>query len=361
MSSPDENSEKPFEPTQRKLDDARRKGEIARSSDLFVFSSYGGLLLVAATIGGASLITMGGTLSTFLARPEEFAPMLFEGSAQPVLGGWMSALGAQLAPWFLAPALSVVLMVIWQKAALVTPSKLAPKPSRISPISNARNKYGRSGLFEFAKSFAKLVIYSICLALFLRARMAEISFSAVAPAGQAVRVMLNLLTEFMVLVLVVAGMIGAVDYMWQKSDFLRRQRMSLKEMRDESKESEGDPHLKQERRQRAMRMATNQMLQDVPKADVVIVNPTHYAVALKWSRQPGSAPECVAKGLDEVAARIRRIAIEHSVPVRHDPPTARALFASVEIGAQIDRDHYRAVAAAIRFAEKMRGKAGVRA
>jgi flagellar biosynthetic protein FlhB len=123
------------------------------------------------------------------------------------------------------------------------------------------------------------------------------------------------------------------------------------------KEAEGDPHLKQHRRMRAQELAMNQMMADVPGADVVIVNPTHYAVALAWDRGPGSAPVCVAKGRDQVAARIRETARQAGVPVHADPPTARALFATVEIGAQIAPEHYRPVAAAIRFAEAMRRKA----
>ena len=132
--------------------------------------------------------------------------------------------------------------------------------------------------------------------------------------------------------------------------------MSFQEMRDEARESEGDPHLKQERRRRANDIASNRMLLDVPKADVVIVNPTHYAVALHWSRKKGEAPVCVAKGADEIAARIRELAAEHGVPLHRDPATARALFAMTEIGSEIAPEHYKAVAAAVRFAETMRRK-----
>ena len=125
-------------------------------------------------------------------------------------------------------------------------------------------------------------------------------------------------------------------------------------MREEAKQSEGDPHMKAQRRSRAEAIATNRMLLDVPKADVVIVNPTHYAVALKWSRTRGSAPVCVAKGEDELALRIREIAATARMPVHADPPTARALHATVAIGREIAPEHYRAVAAAIRFADRMR-------
>jgi flagellar biosynthetic protein FlhB len=145
--------------------------------------------------------------------------------------------------------------------------------------------------------------------------------------------------------------------MWQYANHLKKNRMSLKEIQDEAKQSEGDPHFKQMRRQRGYEIAMNKMLSEVPTADVVIVNPTHFAVALKWDRASGAAPVCVAKGQDEIAARIRETAGEAKVPIFSDPPTARAIYATVGLGAQIERDHYRAVAAAIRFAADIRAKA----
>jgi len=158
----------------------------------------------------------------------------------------------------------------------------------------------------------------------------------------------------MVLVVITTLLFGGIDYFWQRMQHLRRNRMSRKDLTEEMKDSEGDPHVKQQRRQRGQEIATNRMLRDVVQADVVVVNPTHYAVALKWSRKGRTAPICVAKGVDEVAARIRAKAAEAGVPLQSDPPTARAIYATVEIGQQIRPEHYRAVAAAIRFAESMR-------
>jgi flagellar biosynthetic protein FlhB len=130
--------------------------------------------------------------------------------------------------------------------------------------------------------------------------------------------------------------------------------MTLEELRQESKESDGDPHMKHARRDRARAIATNRMLLDVPKATVVIVNPTHYAVALRWDGPRSGAPVCVAKGVDEMAARIRTLAAAAGVPIRHDPPAARALFGVVAVGEEVRREHFAAVAAAIHFAERMR-------
>jgi flagellar biosynthesis protein FlhB len=169
-------------------------------------------------------------------------------------------------------------------------------------------------------------------------------------------VLLDLGGRFFSLVLIVALVIGGIDFFWQYQEHLRKNRRTRKELTDESKESEGDPHMKQKRRQRGYDIAMNQMLGDVPDADVVVVNPTHYAVALKWSRLPGEAPICVAKGVDDVAAKIREIASESGVPIHRDPPTARAVYATVEIGQEIHPEHYQAIAAAIRFAEEMRRK-----
>jgi flagellar biosynthetic protein FlhB len=224
-------------------------------------------------------------------------------------------------------------------------------------VENAKNKYGRRGLFEFLKSFVKLTVYSVLLALFLRGQLDQITGVAMGSPAQAVLVMTGLMARFLFIVVLIALVIGGIDAAWQRAEHLRKNRMTLKEVRDEMKEAEGDPHLKQHRRMRAQELAMNQMMADVPGADVVIVNPTHYAVALAWDREPGSAPVCVAKGRDQVAARIRETARQAGVPVHADPPTARALFATVEIGAQIAPEHYRPVAAAIRFAEAMRRKA----
>jgi len=170
----------------------------------------------------------------------------------------------------------------------------------------------------------------------------------------------RMLVALMGIVLLVALALGSIDFLWQRAEHTRKHRMSRKEMMDELKQSEGDPTVKQQRRQRGQEIATNKMLLDVPTADVVIVNPTHYAVALKWDRSQATAPVCVAKGVDEIAARIRVLAAENAVPVHSDPPTARALHAKVALGQEISQDHYRAVAAAIRFAENIRSKAAAR-
>ncbi|MCM2561904.1 flagellar type III secretion system protein FlhB [Lutimaribacter sp. EGI FJ00015] len=351
-----EDSDKTHEPTPRKLEEARKKGEVARSQDLSVSAAYGGLLLALLLTGASSVEALGMLFRSLIEHADGWREVFFNGSASRPAKGLIVQSMAAIAPWFVTPAALVLLTVIAQRAFIVTPSKLVPKLNRISLIANAKNKFGRGGLFEFAKSFAKLVIYSIVLFVFLNARLEEMSASVQTSPGIAMTMLGRLCIEFLFVALVVALVLGGIDYLWQWHEHMRKNRMSHKEMRDEHKDTEGDPQMKQTRRHKAQEIASRRMMQDVPRADVIIVNPTHYAVALKWSRAPGSAPECVAKGVDEIARRIREIGFENGVPVQSDPPTARALYASVEIGEEIAPEHYRAVAAAIRFADGLRQK-----
>ncbi|MBS0123652.1 EscU/YscU/HrcU family type III secretion system export apparatus switch protein [Thetidibacter halocola] len=357
MAAEDDGAEKSHEPSPRKLEEARKKGDLPRAADLLTASAYLGMLLCAIVLGQQSLTAFGEALLPLIEQPDRLENLFFRDGAASVTGMVMGAVLRPAMPILLVPAAFVLVALLATRGLVFAPSKLAPKFNRISPIENAKNKFGIRGLFEFFKSFLKLTVYSICLALFLRAELPEMIGSVRAGPAEVIATMLTMMVRFLTIVVAIAAAIGLLDFFFQRADYLRRNRMTQKELRDEFKESEGDPHMKQHRRMRAQDLALNQMLADVPKADVVIVNPTHYAVALKWSRAPGSAPECVAKGVDAVALKIRELAGDNGVPIHSDPPTARALFATTEIGAQIDPEHYRAVAAAIRFADAMREKA----
>ncbi|TCL01443.1 flagellar biosynthetic protein FlhB [Shimia isoporae] len=357
MSGQDDDSDKTYEPTPKKLEDARKKGDIAKSQDVNVVASYAGLLIILTAAGATTIGSAGEGLMVLLDQADSIAPMFFEGNTSAPFSGIMWQLAKSVAPWFIAPMVAVILALVVQRSILFTPSKLKPKGSRLNPVSNAKNKFGRTGLFEFAKSFAKLVIFAVCLGFLLRARLPEMTHAIQLDPSMVPAMLGKVMLEFLTIVAVVAGAIAAVDYMWQHAEFMRKNMMSRKELMDESKDAEGDPYMKQKRRQKGQEIASKQMIQDVPDADVVIVNPTHYAVALKWTRLPGEAPVCVAKGVDEIAARIREKAQESAVPIHSDPPTARALHAVVEIGQEIPPENYRAVAAAIRFADEMRLKA----
>lgn len=354
---PQDEGEKSFEATPEKIRKAREKGDVPRSTDLSVAASYIGVVIAATAAGTGSIERLGSGLMTFIDRPGDLANLFFNGSPSSPMGLLILGTTSALWVWFALPAAAVLAAIFSQRAFVFALDKIKPKLSRISPISNAKNKYGRSGLFEFFKSATKLCLYTVCVGMFLFARSDTLIGVIQTGPGIAIAQIGRLFVEFMLFVCLIAGAIGAVDALWQHAEFQRKNRMTRKEVTDETKESEGDPHLKMARRRKGQDIALNQMLAKVPEADVVVVNPTHYAVALTWSRLPGSAPVCVAKGVDEVALTIRRMAEENRVPIHSDPPTARALHATVELDREIPEHLYRAVAVAIRFAEGMRKKA----
>lgn len=356
MAQDDDDSDKQFEPTQKRLDDARKKGDIPRSNDLITAASYFGFIVAAMMVGGTNLKDLGGILQNLLANADRSSQAWFDGSASVWTITLMRDIGVKILPLVMIPALFALLTLITTRSFVFAPSKLQPKLSKISIISNTKNKFGRSGIFEFLKSFVKLIIYSIILGIYLYKKMPDILATISLSPGIIVANLLELCIGFMLIVLVIAFLLGGIDFLFQYTEHIRKNRMSRKEMVDEAKSQEGDPHFKHKRRQKGQEIVMNQMMAKVPKADVIIVNPTHYAVALKWDRMSGGAPVCVAKGVDEIAAQIREIAGENAIPIHRDPPTARAIYASVELDQEIHSEHYKAVAAAIKFAEKMREK-----
>ncbi len=355
-----EDSDKQYEPTQKRLDEARKRGDIPMSQDLTTSGAYAGLILGALAVGVASLNGLGESLSWLLEHAGPVSQSIFAGPATAPVGQIMSQIAWNVLPWLLGPMLGVLLAVIAQQSFKVSPSKIVPKLSRISPLSNAKQKFGADGLFNFFKSFAKLLIFSLILATTIVSDLPDLMATLYGSAHGLIGLMFSLAIEFLTIVLAVSLSIGAIDFLWQRAQHIKKNRMSHKDLQDETKESEGDPHLKQKRRQKGIDIATNRMMSDVPDADVVIVNPTHYAVALKWDRGAGGAPVCVAKGVDDVALRIREVSQIAGVPIRRDPSTARALYATLDIGDQVLPEQYRPVAAAIRFADRVRKKAPVR-
>lgn len=357
MSDEEQGGEKAYEATQQRLDEARKKGDTPNSKDLAAFAAYVGLVLALFIAGSQAASATGEALAGFFSNADTMAPRLLAmgGAGTSLHVSVESVLG--LGPLFLLPFLLVLLVILAQRSMVFALDKVMPKLNRISPISGAKQKFGLTGIVEFLKATIKLTIISIVLAIYLMSEMDTIvGVARVAPLAAPVH-MAELAFGLLVRITIIVGVIAAADFFWQRFDHARKLRMTYQEVKDEHKQSEGDPQTKAQRQRRAQEIATNQMMHDVPKADVVIVNPTHFAVALRWARGDAGAPVLVAKGVDGIALRIRQVAEESGVPIHSDPPTARAIEATVEIGREIDPDHYNAVAAAIRFAEAMRRKA----
>ena len=343
--------EKSYAPSQKRLEDARKSGDIARSPDLLAGAALAALAGVIMGQGRDMLARAGDAAMAFLAHPDRF------GTDPVAILRQLGAMLAPLLPLFLAPAVAALAVLLATRGIVFAPARLEPKFSNISPLAGLSRRFGADGLIDFAKSLAKFLGLGAVLLLFLRARLAGMAELADLGAAQAAGRMMQDLGQLVTLMAALAVGIGVADYALQWFRHNARLRMTRQDLTDEAKENEGDPHARAHRRRRGQEIALNRMLADVARADVVVVNPTHYAVALRWRRGSQQAPVVVAKGVDDVAARIRARAAQHGVPLHSDPPTARALHAAVAIGQPIAPEHYRAVAAAIRFAEAMRRRA----
>lgn len=355
----EDEAEKQFEPSERKLSKAREQGDIVRTDDLQTASAFAGLVLALLLFGSWVVTTVGQAGMVFLDQPDRISRLMSDGASTRIFG-LAFGMAAPTLPLLIVPAAAVLVFLISSHSLIFAPSKMQFKLSRISFISNAKQKFGLSGLVEFSKRFIKMMAVSGLLTIYLYSSRNDILLSIHLEPGLIAILLADHTKVFLYLFLVLGLAFGLADYIWQRFDFLRRNKMSRQEMIDELKEANGDPHFKADRRRRAQEIAMNKMLLDVPKADVVIVNPTHYAVALAWNRGKGNVPRCIAKGADEIAARIRERAEEAGVPIYRNPPAARGLFATVEIGQGIRPEHYAPVAAAIRFSDAMRKKARAR-
>lgn len=352
----EEAGEKSHEASQKRLEDLRRDGRVARSADLQAAVALAAFLLALLIFGASGAARLGAVLAGLLSDSPRLSALWAQGAAA-VLAPLLLQILLAVLPLLALPGLAVLVWLLVQRGLLFTPGNLAPRLSRLSPLGQATQRFGPAGLVDFGRNLAKLGIIGAALGAFLWSRLDAIIAAAALPAPAVILLLYQQLASFLWLVVAILLAIGAADYLWQRLRHARDARMTRQQMIEEHREAEGDPQARAQRRQRGQEIALNRMMRDVPMADVVIVNPTHYAVALKWDRAARRAPVCVAKGVDEVAARIRAQARLAGVPIHEDPATARALHAVLRLGEEIRPEHYKAVAAAIRFARSLRAKA----
>jgi flagellar biosynthetic protein FlhB len=347
MAEDTDQSNKTEEPTSRRLEDARRQGQVAKSADFASWASLTGVIGAVAIYGGWACQDLAGRLTPFLAQPD--AIQLEGGGAVDVL---RQAISAAL------PALTVVLGAgvvcgvagnLIQHGFLFSAERLKPDLSKLSPIEGFKRLFGIDGLAHFVRSVTKVVIVSWVAYASLGPHAQDLeNLPGMEPAA-ILPFAAGLLRSLAMAILAFLGAGALLDWIWQRQRFMQRMRMSREELKEELRNSEGDPLIKAKVRQIRNERARKRMIQRVPKATVVIANPTHYAVALHYKQGETEAPVCVAKGIDQVALRIREVAEEARVPVIEDPPLARALYAAVEIDEAIPVGHYQAVAKIIGF------------
>ncbi len=337
------------EATPRKLEEARRKGDVAKSPDVASWMSLGAACAVVAGLGGMLAKNMADALTVFIAAPQELIGLLEDGKGAMIAKTALLAAAPTLLGVMLATMLAGVAGNVMQTGLLWSPSKLMPDFSKVSPAQGFKRIYGVDGLGQFVKTLIKLVITTWVAWRAMAshqdefANMATMGPMAVLSIGRAMLIALfgSALT-FM-------GLTAVLDWLWQRQRFLTRMRMSREELKEDFRQAEGDPHIKAKVKQIRTMRARKRMMANVPKATMVVTNPTHYAVALRYVAGETPAPICVAKGMDNVALKIREVAGEHEIPIFEDPPLARALYAAVDVDETIPREHYEAVAKVIGF------------
>ena len=354
MAEERDDTERSEDPTPRRLDEAIKRGDVAKSSEVnnwFMIAAGTLMLMVFAAPAAQSLqTTLRGLLIHSFELPADGAALV--GLVREVALDVLAALGIP----FLLLCLAALAGNVIQHRLVFTTQPLAPQLARISPLAGLRRLFSRQALANFAKGIAKLMLIGAVLAALLwpqRFRLAGIVSADPATILSTVRA---LALQMLGTVVAILAIVAAADYLFQYRQWYDRQKMSVRELKEEFRQTEGDPAVKGKLRQlRATRMR-KRMMAAVPKASVVITNPTHFAVALQYERGM-NAPVCVAKGVDLIARKIREVAEQHDIPVVENPPLARALHGTVEIDQEIPAEHYRAVAEIIGYIMRLRGVA----
>src|SRR6266851_6504556 len=346
MADENDAADKTEDPTQKRLDDAHDRGDVAKSQEINTWFVIAGGTLVLSTfsgsVGGGLLVPLRNLIANaWMIRTD--GPGLME-LAQSLAYALIAALGVPL----LMLALAAIAGNMMQHRLVWSGEQLKPKFSKILPAAGAKRLFGKQALVNFAKGIFKLVALGAVMTVILwpeRHRLeAMVRFDPAALLGVTNSLTVHLMGAVVALLAAVA--IG--DYLFQYRQWFERQKMSLQEMKEEFKQSEGDPHVKGKIKQLRQARMRKRMMAAVPKASVIITNPTHYAVALSYERGM-PAPICVAKGIDTIALKIREIAKAHDIPIVENVPLARALHATVEIAHEIPVEHYHAVAQIIGY------------
>jgi len=351
MAEDSDSTDKTEEPTQKRLEEALKRGDVVKSQEVNTWFIIAGatLVLMAFSSGmGANLTT---TMRGLLANSYDIP---LDGPALPRLfqkiGGEMIA---AIAIPFLLLMLAALCGNLIQHQLVWSFETLAPKLSKISPLAGLKRLFSVQALANFAKGIVKLVLVGTVLTALMWPERHRLEGLVRSDLSVMLALVQSLALKLLGTVVAIMAVVAAADYLFQYRQWYEKQKMSLRELKEEFKHTEGDPAIKGKMRQLRQTKSRRRMMAAVPKAAVVITNPTHYAIALQYERGM-EAPICIAKGVDVLALKIRQVAAEHAVPVVENPPLARALHATVEIDEAIPPEHYKAVAEVIGYVMKLR-------
>lgn len=350
-----DNDQKTEEASSKRLQDAREEGQLAISRELAAWFMFVAVIGFAVWVAPLLAGSMNGGLRIFLERPHELS--LEDGGLQNVLLG---AAAASAVPALLAFGLffaAATLGTLIQTGFFISPVRLKMDYSRLSPMNGFKNIFSMNAVVELIKSFVKMVVLGYLAYRIMKPLTGDLPMLTEMSLPLGLSFLHDETVHIIAVLMVVITMIAVVDTVYVRFTYYKGLRMTKQEVKDEHKQMEGDPYIKGRLRQIRLEKARRRMMASVPKADVVITNPTHFAVALQYDNKKMAAPVVLAKGADKIAARIREVAEKHEIPLVSNPPLARALYDTVDIDEPITPEHYRAVAEVISYVYKIKGKA----
>ena len=352
--------EKTEEPTGKKLDDARKKGQVAKSREI----SMAVELLAFFILLRVYVDTIGLRFENFFGTVYQQIPSTIKmvdgqvpkSALHAVVSNMLVQTLTIMMPFLIAGVVIALICNILQVGFKVTTEPLRPNFGKMNPLQGIQKLFSLQSLFELLKSVAKIVLISYVVYSYFKSEKSSIYLLYDMSLRQGIALMGNLTINMGIRVAAVYMIIALVDFIYQKRKFHTDMMMTKQEVKDEMKESEGDPQIKSKQRQRMREASQRRMMQELPKADVVITNPTHYAVAIQYDQEKYNAPIVLAKGADYLAKKIKEIAKENDVEIVENKPLARMLYANVEIGAVIPPELYKAVAEVLAFVYHLKGK-----
>lgn len=341
-------------PTPKRLADAREHGDVVKSPEVSTFVLLLGGTMAIMMFGGSTLKGLTNAMRIFIEQPEQMG--VSGGELMALAWHVAMTLGGILGPVFAAMMAAAIGGHVLQARPSFTLEKIKPDFAKLSLIAGLKRMFGLEGLMNLVKGLLKIGVvgFAVWTQIWPERTMLQ-SVMDQSPMG-VVGDMGHLLYKVLIAALAALAAIAAADYVMQRYRFLQRNKMSKQEIKEEYRQNEGDPQIKAKIRQIRLERAKKRMIAAVPTATVIITNPTHYAVALKYESGKMAAPICVAKGVDALALKIREVAKEHNVPIIENPPLARALHATVEVDEVIPQEHFKAVAQVIGYVMRLTGK-----
>jgi flagellar biosynthetic protein FlhB len=349
----DDKSQQTEQPTQRRLDQAAEKGDVVKSQEVTTFVVLLGGTLSIAIFGKSTAESFTRMFRVFLEQPDRM--QVDSRGIVMLFGATILHMGLLLAPVFAVLVGMALAGHLLQTGFVFSAERLKPDLSKLSPLSGLKRIFGLEGASNLVKGLLKIAIVGVAVWTVLWPMRDQLGLLLDESTADMAGDMAHLIIRIMIAALAVLAVVAVLDYALQRYRFMQRNRMSKQEVKDELKQTDGDPAVKARIRKVRIERARRRMMAQVPEATVVITNPTHYAVALKYQSGKMAAPICVAKGMDALALRIRAVAEEAEVPIVENPPLARALYASVELDEAVPPEHYKAVAQVIGYVMRLTG------